>query len=117
MSTSLLTRAESFGPRNIASPGAITRGLKDLLDRLSQQMRERRTYANLARLDDGTLKDIGLDRGMLPGVAHQASLKPACEPRPVWFESLNWLRIRERGGRLLFGFAKLVFEARKRAPP
>ncbi len=115
MSTSLCTKPESFEPRDIASPGAFTRGLEGLLDRLLQRMRERRTYADLAGLDDRTLKDIGLDRGMLPGIAHHASLKPACKPRPVWAASRSWLFIREHGGRLLSGLIKLVFEARRRA--
>ena len=115
MSTSLCTKAESFKPRDIASPGAFTRGLEGLLDRLLQQIRERRTYADLAGLDDRTLKDIGLDRGMLLGIAHQVSLKPIRAPRPIWTANWSWLRIRERGDKLLFGFVKLVFEARKRA--
>ena len=83
MLTSLLTKAESLELWDIASPGSLTRGLNGLLDRLLQQIRERRTYADLAGLDDHTLKAIGLDRGMLLGIAHQVSLKPIREPRPI----------------------------------
>ena len=116
MSTSLCTKAEGFERRNIASPAVFTRGLKGLLDRFLQGMRGRRTYADLVGLDDRMLKDIGLDRGMLLGIAHRASLKPSCKPRSVWTASRSWLFIREHGGRLLSGLVKLVFEARKRAP-
>ncbi len=115
MSTSLWTKAESFEPQVISSPGAFRRGLKGVVDRLAQAMRERRTYADLAGLDDRTLKDIGLERGMLLGVAYQASLKPARVPRSVRARSLTWPYLRGRGAKLLSGFPDIMFEARKRA--
>jgi len=113
MSTSLWTKAEPFGPQDIVSPGTFTRGLKGIVDRLSRQIRRRRAYADLAALDDRTLKDIGLDRGMLLGAAYEAShrfdggrLRP-WPKRPV--------RLRDRGARLLSCLVDMVVEARKRA--
>ena len=115
MSSSLWTKAESFEPRNITPAAALTRGFNGIMDRLAREIRRRRTYANLARLDDCTLKDIGLDRGMLPGVADRTSRNPARERRLIWAESRSQFRIRERGAKLLSCFVDIVFEARKRA--
>ena len=113
MSASLCTKAEGFGPRDIALPGTFARGLRGIVDRLSLEIRRRRTYASLSALDDRTLKDIGLDRGMLLGAAYEAShrfdggrLRP-WPKRPV--------RLRERGARLLSCLVDMVVEARKRA--
>ena len=100
MSTSVW-KAEALESRNAASSGAFTQALGAVLDRLLWEIRR--------------LKDIGLDRGMLLGVANGLSLNSAREPRHTWAERGGWLRIRERGAKLLSGLAGIVFEARKRA--
>jgi uncharacterized protein YjiS (DUF1127 family) len=41
--------------------------LKKLFDRILAVLRERHAYNELRRLDDRTLRDIGLDRGRLNG--------------------------------------------------
>jgi uncharacterized protein YjiS (DUF1127 family) len=41
--------------------------LRKLLDWISTLLRERQAYNELRRLDDRTLRDIGLDRGRLGG--------------------------------------------------
>src|SRR5215203_3258639 len=114
MSTSVW-KAEALESRNAASSGAFTQALGAVLDRLLWEIRRRRTYAALSALNDSTLKDIGLDRGMLLGVANGLSLNSAREPRPTWAERGGWHRIREQGAKLLSGLAGIVFEARKRA--
>ena len=104
MSTSVW-KAEALESRNAASSGAFTQALGAVLDRLLWEIRRRRTYAALSALNDSTLKDIGLDRGMLLGVANGLSLNSAREPRHTWAERGGWLRIRERGAKLPSGLA------------
>jgi uncharacterized protein YjiS (DUF1127 family) len=108
-------KAESLAPHGIPLPSALARQPTGPLDRLVRESRRRRTYADLAGLDYRTLKDIGLDRGMLLGVSYQASRKPARAARPSWAESWTLPRLRGCGVKLLSSLVALVFEARERA--
>src|SRR5689334_9675251 len=91
MSTSLWTKAERFEPRPIASPDALTRGLTGLMDRLARAIRRRRTYAELAVLDDRALRAICLDRGMVPGVSERTSSRALAAHEAARAEARTWL--------------------------
>lgn len=70
-------------------------GLAALTDVLLRAQRQRRTAAELSRLDDALLRDIGVLRGDIPFVAEQAvaARRPAAQ-RPSWAARRRQARLR-----------------------
>jgi len=70
-------------------------GLAALTDALLRTQRQRRTAAELSRLDDALLRDIGVLRGDIPFVAEQAvaARRPAAQ-RPSWAARRRQARLR-----------------------
>lgn len=73
-------------------------GLAALGDALLRAHRRRRTAAELSRLDDALLRDIGLQRGDIPFIAEQVAVPegPARSVRPSWL--VRWRQARLRRG-------------------
>jgi len=78
--------------------GAILRetGLAALTGALLRAHGQRRTAAELNRLDDALLRDIGVQRGDIPYIAEQAVApkRPAASQRPNWLVRRRQARLR-----------------------